>query len=336
MTPFKYPSFVQLSITNKCNLACKHCFNDSGNASSNELKEEEIYELLDYFLAKSIVCFTFGGGEPLVHPKIFEFIKYASTRGGRITLLSNGVLIDKKTAWKLYESGVFRVRISIDGSNKEINDFIRSKGSFKGAVNALRNLRETPIEDVAVMTNVNKHNFSDLENIVKLAIEMGVDDIKFIPTILEGRAKREFSSYVLEDNFYKTLLKKKNQIEKKYKDCIEINVDSPLEAITFKNDKERLEECGPCVMGRTFLGIGESGDIFICPMLEDVIIGNVREDDIGFLWRNSPILKKIRNQNLLKGKCQKCKIKKYCGGGCRGIAYLQSGDVLNPDPYCWL
>lgn len=335
-TFFKYPNFIQLNITNQCNLKCKHCFNNSGSKMTGELTNEEIFRILSYFLSRKIVCITFGGGEPLLHNKIFDFINYASNRGGRITLLSNGVLIKKSVAVKLYRSGVSRVRISLDGSNEKINDFIRSKGSFKGAINALKNLMDTTIQDVAVMATVNKYNFNDLEKIIKLLIKIGVKDIKFIPTVLGGRAKQEFSEYILDGNFVKLLLEKKEELSLKYKDYIYISIDSPLEAIIYRNNINKLEQCGPCLIGQVFLGIKANGDIFACPMLDEVIIGNIKKDNIEKIWKESKILNDVRNLSLLKGKCKSCKIKKYCGGGCRAISYLNHKDILMPDPYCWI
>lgn len=336
---FKYPSFIQLNITNRCNLRCKHCFNDSGKEIANHLSDEEIFSLLDYFLSKGIVCITFGGGEPLMHNKIFEFIKYSKERNGRITILSNGKLLNDRIARRLRESGVYRVRISLDGSNQRINDFIRSNGSFIGAVSALKALKRVGGLKVAVMTSVNKYNFYDLENIIKLLIKIRVNDIKLIPTIAEGRAKREFKQYILDGNFVKKLLDKKEELLRKYRKAIYISIDSPLEVvkeIDNKNDKKELKNFGPCLIGNVFLGIKANGDIFSCPMLDNVVIGNIRRDDIQDVWQNSKLLNKIRNFNLLKGKCRKCSIKLFCGGGCRAISYLVYHDILKPDPFCWI
>jgi len=332
----KYPSFVQLNITNRCNLLCKHCFNNSGNKSKSELSKKEILRILDYFLSKKIVCITFGGGEPLLHNKIFEFIEYASKRGGKITLLTNGLLINKETIDRLYYSGIYRVRVSLDGSNEKINDFIRSKGSFKGAIQALKLLAKSKISNIAVMTSVNKYNINDLENIIKLLIKIGINDIKFIPTILSGRAVYNFKEYILQDNYIKKLFFIKEELSKKYKSYIYISVDSPLEAILNKDNKERLRHCGPCLIGYTFLGIKANGDIFACPMLDNVVLGNIRKDDIGDIWLNSSLLNKVRNLKLLKGKCRTCKIINHCGGGCRALSYLYYKDITKPDPYCWI
>jgi len=332
---FDYPSFIQLNLTNKCNLKCKHCSNESGSPYPNELDDNEIFDLLEYFLSKQIVCITFGGGEPLLHPRIFDFIEYSIKRKARITLLSNGVLINEKTAIKLVDMGVSRIRISLDGSTPEINDFIRSPGSFNGATQALTNLNNAGIKDLAVMTSVNSFNISDIENIILLLIKLGIKDIKLIPTISTGRAKTGFNDYILKGNFIKQLITKKDELIDKYKKYIYISIDSPLEAILHTNNAEKLEKCGPCIIGQVFLGIKANGDIFSCPMLDSVVIGNIKKDKIEQVWRDSTILNQVRDLTKLTGKCSSCKIKQICGGGCRAMSLIYKGDITAPDPYCW-
>lgn len=331
-----FPSFIQLNITNRCNLQCKHCNNNSGKSLENELSDVEIFELLDYFLSKQIVCITFGGGEPLVHPRIFDFIEYAIERWGRITLLSNGKAITREIAEKLHRSGVARIRISLDGSSAEINDFIRGEGSFDYAIKALGYLRDTGLQDIAVMTSVNLFNVDDVENIIQLLIDIGIRDIKLIPTISSGRAKKEFSEYVFRGNFMKMLINKKDELVTKYGASMHVSIDTPLEAITVENNPEKLQRLGPCIIGQVFLGIRANGDIFACPMLDEVIIGNVRKDDIQKIWLRSNILNDVRGIEKLKGKCRTCRLRETCGGWCRAMSYLYNNDILTPDPYCWL
>jgi len=332
---FKYPSFVQINLTNACNLRCSHCFNDSGETENDEITNEEVLNLLDYFLSRKIVCITFGGGEPLLRKDIFKLIEYSVKRGGRITLLSNGVLVDKVVIKKLENLGIHRIRISLDGSSRKLNDHIRSKGSFDGAMGALKLLGKSRIPEVTVTTTVNKLNLDDLENIVKLLISTGIKNVKFIPTILNGRAIVNMQDKVLNGNFAKKMLRVRMRLSKKYKNQISITSDSPLEAI-IKKDGSDLEHCGPCLIGTVFLGIKSNGDIFSCPMLDNVIIGNIRTNDIQSLWNNSKILKKVRDLKLLKDKCHSCKIVKYCGGGCRAMALIKYGDILMPVPFCWI
>lgn len=54
---------------------------------------------------------------------------------------------------------------------------------------------------------------------------------------------------------------------------------------------------------------------------------------MGKIGRNDPILKDLRNKDILEGNCSKCEYRYYCGG-CRARAYGYTGDYLAPDPGC--
>jgi radical SAM protein with 4Fe4S-binding SPASM domain len=71
-------------------------------------------------------------------------------------------------------------------------------------------------------------------------------------------------------------------------------------------------------------------------MRDEVIIGNLRKDNLDDLWNHSPLLNQIRNLKLLKGKCKSCKLLNYCGGGCRAYTHIVHNDFCEPDPFCWL
>ena len=70
-------------------------------------------------------------------------------------------------------------------------------------------------------------------------------------------------------------------------------------------------------------------------MLLQVNLGNVREQSIASVWKNSPILVELRQRELLKGECGECSHNITCSG-CRGRAYEETGDMMAADPGCWL
>ncbi len=82
----KLPIIVSIAITNRCNLRCKHCALSSGEKLKNELTNKEIFRVIDYMFSKKIPCLEITGGEPLVHEKIFNFIKYAKSKGLNVNL----------------------------------------------------------------------------------------------------------------------------------------------------------------------------------------------------------------------------------------------------------
>lgn len=96
------------------------------------------------------------------------------------------------------------------------------------------------------------------------------------------------------------------------------------------------EFIGGCGAGRFYINIEPNGDIYPCvffPHEEEVKIGNIIYDDFDEMWRENPLLKQLRNKELLKGNCGNCESNNICGG-CRARAYNYFKDVLAPDPGC--
>ena len=87
------------------------------------------------------------------------------------------------------------------------------------------------------------------------------------------------------------------------------------------------------------IGIIASGHISICGIGKEVpelVIGNIREDNLEELWRNSPVLSELRRivPDNMKGICGRCILKGLCLGSCRANAYVLHGDLSAPDRIC--
>ena len=95
--------------------------------------------------------------------------------------------------------------------------------------------------------------------------------------------------------------------------------------------KSLTEFIGGCGAGRLYCGMEPNGDIEPCVFIP-IKIGNIREQSLVNIWRNSPVLKQIRNRNLFKG-CGECEYKYICGG-CRARAFGYFNDLQGPDPGC--
>jgi len=85
--------------------------------------------------------FNMPGGEPLLHPDVFDIIKIASTNGLKPLLSTNAFLINKQIADKLIKNGLFGVTISLDSSIPDVHDQIRGvRESFDKVEQAIRYL----------------------------------------------------------------------------------------------------------------------------------------------------------------------------------------------------
>jgi MoaA/NifB/PqqE/SkfB family radical SAM enzyme len=108
------PFLVQVVVTRRCNLACAYCneFDDhSAPVPTGVLKER-------FRLVKELGAWAldFSGGEPLLHPDAVELVTYAKRLGFfRVTLITNGFLLNERTIRQLNDAGLDEMQISVDG-----------------------------------------------------------------------------------------------------------------------------------------------------------------------------------------------------------------------------
>ncbi len=87
-----------------------------------------------------------------------------------------------------------------------------------------------------------------------------------------------------------------------------------------------------CHAGISYFSLRPNGDVYPCTFLP-INVGNIREKNLKDIWRNSKTLNQLRNRQLLRGACGKCKFRETCGG-CRGRAFTCTDDFLESDPLC--
>jgi MoaA/NifB/PqqE/SkfB family radical SAM enzyme len=133
--------FVQLHLTERCNLRCTHCYQSGGRTA--ELNRAEISDLLSE-LTDMLQAWTeaYGiefssslnvtGGEPFLRSGLVDILDEMNDRNLDVYLLTNGTLIDREKAAALAALAVKGVQVSIEGP-EEVHDSIRGAGSFAAA-----------------------------------------------------------------------------------------------------------------------------------------------------------------------------------------------------------
>ena len=84
--------------------------------------------------------------------------------------------------------------------------------------------------------------------------------------------------------------------------------------------------------GRGFIFISHTGEIYPSGFLP-VSAGNVRQDSLVEVYRNSSLFRTLRDPASREGKCGVCEYTKLCGGS-RARAYAATGNYLAEDPRC--
>ena len=149
---------VVWNMTRRCNLKCIHCYSNSADIEyPDELTTEEGKKLIDDLAAFGSPVILFSGGEPLIRKDLLELAQYATDKGMRAVISTNGTLITKEIAAKLQKIGLSYVGVSLDGLAKTHDRFRGKKGAFAAAIEGIRNCRDAGIK-VGIRFTVNKHN----------------------------------------------------------------------------------------------------------------------------------------------------------------------------------
>jgi radical SAM protein with 4Fe4S-binding SPASM domain len=341
------PFIVSYSITTKCNLRCKHCYSDSVEAAPDELSTEEALRFMDDLSRWGIRLLVIDGGEPLCRPDVLDIVKYASSKGIRTTVGSNGTLIDEAMARKMLDAGVKAVAISVDAADANTHDSFRGMtGAFEQTIRGMEACRATGLPFQLNMV-IRKETMSQLDDMLRLAVESGANAAEFFDLVAAGRAKRESSKQLLDLNERKRAME---WLAEAQEDCpIVIRVPAcPMYPILLQEKHIQPKLFPPAMLQRIpyygrgcaagmpmgYVMVACNGEVNPCMLLQ-INLGNIREQGIISIWEDSPALAQLRQRELLKGKCGGCSYRITCSG-CRGRAYEETGDMMAADPGCWL
>jgi AdoMet-dependent heme synthase len=342
------PFMVSYSITTKCNLKCKHCYSSSfEQASPDELSTEEALRLVDDLSRWGIGLLIIDGGEPLCREDLLDIVKYASSKGIRTTVGSNGTLIDEGMAKRMLDSGVMAVAISVDGADAATHDSFRGvDGAFEQTLIGIEACRNAALPFQLNMV-VRKDNISQLDDMLRLALDLGANAAEVFDLVAAGRAKEECSQMVLSLEQRRSVMERLAEAQEDYPLLIRVP-GCPMYPLILqeKNIKpkhfpaEMLHRIPyydrGCAAGMPmgYVMVLSNGEVNPCMLLQ-VNLGNIREQSIMSIWESSPALAELRDRDRLKSSCGVCDYKLTCTG-CRGRAYEETGDMMETDPGCWI
>ena len=136
-----YPSRLFVEVTSRCNLHCSMCVKHSGTGSVSEGEmSSEVFETLAPAFPNLQALILNGIGEPLMHPRLAEFIRRAKRSmpsEGWIGFQTNGHLLDVARATGLIEAGLDRIFLSVDSATPDLFKSVRGGGNLDHVERAL-------------------------------------------------------------------------------------------------------------------------------------------------------------------------------------------------------
>jgi radical SAM protein with 4Fe4S-binding SPASM domain len=182
-----YPISISFEPTTSCNLRCPEC--PSGlrafTRPTGMLKKDFFRETIDQLYKDLYYLVFYFQGEPYLNPDFLDMVKYANSKGIYTATSTNAHYLNDDNARKTVESGLDRLIISIDGTTQDVYQQYRVGGKLSKVLEGARNIvkwkkelnSKTPF--VFFQFLVVKPNEHQVEDVKKLAKEIGVDEVRF-------------------------------------------------------------------------------------------------------------------------------------------------------------
>ncbi len=291
--------YLQLHITERCNLACRHCY--LGEKSCIDLPRELAFKAVEEF-SRFGWKLLITGGEPMLSPYFWELVSFASQLGVRLVVLTNGTLISEATAKRLAEH-VHEVQISLDGI-KHGHEALRGEGSFaktlRGIEAAAKYMR------VSIATMIHRENLKEFPQLEKLIKSLGVEEWSLDVPSPKGS--------LLENAELLPPLEEAARIYSKYGFSSGVHEGSAEYAC-----------------GAHLCSVNVKGEVTKCGFFEHGM-GNLAEISLKEGWKR---IVESYLPKLSELACADCKYLSACRGGCRFRA-LSEGDFLGKDSFLCL
>ncbi len=181
------PISISIEPTTSCNLRCPEC--PSGLRSfarpTGMLDENLFKPIIDEIADKLLYLIFYFQGEPYLHPKFLELVKYAADKKIYTATSTNAHYLTDNLAKKTVESGLDRLIISIDGTSQDVYEQYRVGGHLSKVIEGTKNIikwkkelkSSTPyVIFQFLVVKPNQHQIGEAE---KMAAALGVDDIVF-------------------------------------------------------------------------------------------------------------------------------------------------------------
>lgn len=172
--------YLELQITNACDLRCRHCY--LGDRTADQLPVPLVRKLLTEFERMQGLRVMLTGGEPVLHSSFDEINNMLPDFMLRKVLFTNGVSLKKE---RLRTLKVDELQVSIDGLEKA-HDSVRGAGAFDRSMQTVRLALDAGF-DVSIATMVHANNLGDFDALESMFSAMGIKDWTVDVPCITGR-----------------------------------------------------------------------------------------------------------------------------------------------------
>jgi radical SAM protein with 4Fe4S-binding SPASM domain len=323
--------------TRQCDQGCPNCMTRLASASSRpELSTWEAKHLVLDELAA--ICprgaVSFSGGEILQRPDHLELIAHNAANGLYSFVNTSGARLDASKLRELAGAAAGRLTMgfSLDSVDTGVQERCRAGG--QGHLERLLRLCDENGVPCFVLVTVSRLNLKTLGSTFDWLSARKIPVIRS-PFVPRGAAAGARHLCFDRDDMEERISPVLRAHPLSYVSYTPFFAAPDATHLTLAGQRLSLGNLG-CQAGRTFIGINAQGDVAPCVHLLDTSVrcGNVRDQALSRLFEESEVLRTLRGERPVKGKCSRCRYGDSCRG-CRSLAYYHTGDYLAEDPVCF-
>ncbi len=342
------------NLIRRCNLTCKHCYTTSADIDfPNELSTQQIYQVMDELKAFKVPVLILSGGEPLLHPDIFDISQRAKDKGFYVALSSNGTLITKQNIEKIAAIGYQYIGISLDGIGTTHDNFRQQQGSFDASIKGIHLCSELGIK-AGIRFTLTQDNAHDFPAMLQLMEDKNLDKFYLSHLNYGGRGNKNRQ----QDAFFEMT---RETMDLLFEKCLQWEQQGQhREIVTGNNDADavyflhwvkkhypeqaehiqaKLTQWGGNASGVNVANIDNLGNVHPDTFWWHHHLGNVLERPFSEIWQDtsdSLMAGLKQSPRPLKGRCATCDYQAICNGNTRVRAQQIYGDPWAEDPGCYL
>ncbi len=336
------PRHCVWELTARCNMRCLHCASDLGDGRTrgSELSSDEALRVCDELKDLGCEYIVLSGGEALLRND-WEVIAHHIVRLGiEASLITNGLLIDERTAGRIRRAGLRRVALSVDGLEATHNYIRRHPSSFAIVCRAFSLLTAAGLP-VNIVTHINRMNLPELEQLEEFVAGLGPAVWRLQLGAPVGRFAAHTELHITPQDLpgiadFVVAAKARGRVYIDVGDNIGYFSRHEF-ALRRGADTPRYGCWLGCPAGCLSIGIESNGNIKGCLSLQSdrFIEGNVRSDSLAAIWNRPGAFAYTRGFSTgnLMGACANCEYGEVCRGGCTFMAFGATGSPHN-NPFC--
>jgi len=203
------PQVVYIETTNTCNLTCPMCpitMGVEGFVGNAKFFPWTMIEQLKPFLETAKRCVMSGGGEPFLHPKFLDMIRFVKEAGAEIVFNTNGTLLTEKAAGRLVDLQADTVSFSVDAADPDIYASIRAGADLREVEKNIKRLARIKKEMKSQKPYLNlqmtliRANVGEIIPVLEMAAEWAIQHVVVEPLSPVFSEDKAYADYIASNS----------------------------------------------------------------------------------------------------------------------------------------